>query len=140
MKKKKSQTNMPLFLKKIQAFLKKYWKYALASGAFIVGLLLLRKDRSGLLKQLEEIRTAHEKEIKQINAIREAERLKNEEDLFKLQKRLAEVQKQYDEAKIELDKKKKKEIEDLITQFGDDPVELAERLSAATGFRVILPE
>jgi len=112
----------------------------LASGAFVVGLLLLRKDRSGLLKQLEEIRTAHEKEIKQINAIREAERLKNEEDLFKLQKRLAEVQKQYDEAKIELDKKKKKEIEDLITQFGDDPVELAERLSAATGFRVILPE
>lgn len=140
MKKKKSQTNMTIFLQKSWAFLRQYWAYILAFTGGLVGFLLLRGDRNNLLKQLQDIREAHEIELAKINAAREEERKKNKEALEKLQKTLSDIQRQYDEAKIELDKKKKKEIEDLVSRYGDDPNVLAEKLSAATGFKVILPE
>jgi len=140
MKKKKSQTNMTIFLQKSWTFLRQYGAYILAFAGGLVGFLLLRGDRNSLLKQLQDIREAHEIELAKINAAREEERKRNKEALEKLQKTLSDIQRQYDEAKIELDKKKKKEIEDLVARYGDDPNVLAEKLSVATGFKVILPE
>lgn len=140
MKKKKSQTNMPFFLQKFWVFLKQYWKYILVGAAALVGALLLRGSKIDFFGQIEAIKKAHEEELRKIEAAREEERKKNKEALEKLQRRLDEIKRQYEEAKIELDRKKKKEIEDLMSKHGDDPQVLAEKLSEATGFKVILPE
>lgn len=140
MKKKKSQTNMPFFLQKFWVFLKQYWKYILIGGAAIIGALLLRGNRVNFMDQIEAIKKAHEEELRKIESAREEERKKNKEALEKLQRRLDEIKRQYEEAKIELDRKKKKEIEDLMSKHGDDPQVLAEKLSEVTGFKVILPE
>lgn len=131
---------MPFFLQKAWVFFRQYWKYILLFSASAVGFLFLRGKQSNFLDQLEDIRKAHELELKKIIAAQEEERRKNKEALEKLQKRLIDVQRQYEEAKIELDKRKKKEIEDLMTKYADDPVALANKLSEATGFTVILPE
>ena len=131
---------MPFFLQKFWVFLKQYWKYIFVGVASLAGILLFRNNRVNFLDQIDAIKRAHEEELRKIEAAREEERRKNKEALEKLQRRLEDVKRQYDEAKIELDRKKKKEIEDLMSKFGDDPQVLAEKLSEATGFKVILPE
>lgn len=131
---------MPFFLQKFWVFLKQYWKYVLIGGAALVGILLLRGSKVNFMDQIDAIKKAHEEELRKIEAAREEERKKNKEALEKLQRRLEEIKRQYDEAKIELDRKKRKEIEDLMSKHGDDPKFLAEKLSEVTGFKVILPE
>lgn len=92
------------------------------------------------MEHIRKIQDAHDAEIKKINAAREEERAAHEANLRQLQRVLADVQRQYDDARLELDKKKKAEITDLVKRYGDDPQGLAEKLSAVTGFKVVLPE
>ena len=131
---------MTLFLQKSWAFLKKNWRYVLAAVGTVAAIFLFRRDRTSLLTQLKEISESHKKEIKKIEEAHEEERKKNAEALKLLQKRLVDVQKQYEEAKVELDAKKKAEIEKLVKKHGNDPKVLAEKLSEVTGFKIILAE
>lgn len=105
-----------------------------------MAVLLFRRDRTSLLEQMKSIQDSHEKEIKAIEEAYKKQLKKNEEALALMQKRLVDIQKQYDEAKIELDARKKKEIEDLLKKHGNDPDALAKKLSEATGFKIILAE
>ena len=131
---------MNIFFQRCWIFLKKNWQYILAVLGAIFTFFLLRREKITLLDQLREIQEAHDKELKEIEAAREEERKKNKQAYELLQKRLNEIQSLYDEAKLQLEKKKKKQIEDLMKKYADDPTELAKKLSAVTGFEVILPE
>ena len=123
----------------IWSFIKKYWElFLLLAGAF-VGLLLLRQQKMSFIDDMKRIQDAHDEEVKRINAARDEERRQRLENERKLNAALQIVQAQYDAAKRELDDKKKKEVEQLVKEFGDRPEELARKLSEATGFVVILP-
>ena len=131
---------MPLFLQKTWAFVKQYWGYIAVFIAAVATFLLFRREKIVLFEELQAVRRSYEDELKKINEVRATERKKNEEALAVLQQRLLVIQNQYEDAKIELGKKKKKEIEDLMKKYSSDPKALAEKLSEATGFKVILPE
>jgi hypothetical protein len=131
---------MPLFLQKTWAFVKQYWRYIAVFVATVTTFLLFRREKIVLLEELQAVRRSYEDELKKINEARATERKKNEEALAVLQQRLLVIQNQYEDAKIELGKKKKKEIEDLMKKYSSDPKALSEKLSEATGFKVILPE
>lgn len=138
--KKKSLTNMSIFLQKSWVFVKQYWGYIAAVVAFATTFLLFKREKVVLLDELQAVRRSYEDQIKKIDEARTTERKKNEESLAALQQRLNVIQKQYDDAKIELSKKKQKEIEALVKKYSSDPKALAEKLSESTGFKVILPE
>lgn len=123
----------------IWSYVKKYWSYAALLLAVIFGYLLFKKEQIDFADALKKIQEAHEEEIRKIQEAREEERRQHEANLKRLQDTLDAVQKQYDDAKKDLDTKKKKEIEDLVKQFGDNPDELAKKLSEATGFVIVLP-
>lgn len=131
---------MVIFARILWAHLKKNWQLILTIILGVVGLLLFRRSQGDMIEQVRKIQDAHDAEIKKINAARAEERAAHEANLRQLQKVLADVQKQYDDARLELDKKKKAEIADLVKRYGDDPQGLADRLSAVTGFKVVLPE
>ena len=131
---------MNLFFQKFWLFFKKNWGYIVVLIGALISIAFFKKDRSSLLEELRTIRDSYEKQIKEIDKIHQEERKKNTEALLLLQKRLSEIQKQYDDAKVELDKKKKAEVEDLMKKYQDDPDTLAKKLSDLTGFKVILPE
>lgn len=121
------------------AYVKKYWSYAALVLAIIFGYLLFHKEQLDFADELKKIQDAHDAEIKKIQDARAAEEKQHEENEKKLQLALDAVQRQYDSAKKDLDDKKKKEIEDLVKQYGDDPTALAQKLSEATGFTIVLP-
>lgn len=131
---------MVIFSRILWAHLKKNWQLILAIVFGIVGLLLFKRSQNGFLEQVKKIQDAHDVEIKKINAARDEERAAHEANLRQLQKVLADVQRQYDDAKIELDRKKRAEIADIVKKYGNDPQGLADRLSSVTGFKVVLPE
>jgi len=121
------------------AWVKKYWQLLLLIVATVFGVLFFRRQENGFSSDLKAIRDAHEDELKRIQAARDEEKRQHLENQKRLEAALVTVQEQYDLAKKDLDQKKKREIEDIVKQYGDNPTELAKQLSSATGFSIILP-
>lgn len=126
-------------LKKIWVFVKTYWKYIVLVLIIIAAVIFGSKQRIDWMSKLKEIQDAHDAEIKAIEEARAEERRRNEENLKRLQDALEAVQKKYDEQKKQLDSKKKAEVEQIVKEYGDNPEELAKKLSEATGFQIIMP-
>ena len=126
------------FMNIVWAYIKKYWElFMFILGAFVY-VVLYRKQKETFVDDLKKLQDAHEEELRKINKAREDERSKLEENEKRLRAALDAVQKQYDDARKELDERKKKEIESLVSQYGDKPDELAKKLSEVTGFDIVL--
>ena len=127
------------FFSKAWTFLKSYWQTCLLIVGSIVGIILYKQRSDDFTDHIKEIQDAQDEEVKRIEAACEEERRQHEENLKQLQETLSMVQAQYDEAKRDLDEKKKQEIIDIVNQYGSNPDKLARQLSEVTGFSVILP-
>jgi TolA-binding protein len=128
-----------LFLKKVWAFCKKYWWVFTAIVGFILYKLVFKSDIVDISETLNAIQQKHDEELKAIKEADETRRKAYEENGRKLQERLVEIERQYAEAQLQLDVKKRTELEKILQESHDDPEELAQKLSDATGFKVILP-
>lgn len=128
-----------LFIKTIFSYVKKYWKYAVAIIISLIAIFLFRKKSFDFSKQLKMISDNHEEELRKIAVAREEERILREQNEERLQTALLEVTQQYEKAKKDLDTKKKKEIEDIVKRYSNNPEQLAKKLSETTGFTIILP-
>lgn len=118
---------------------RQYWQIIAVVVAFVAGYLLFRRQNADLTKQLDEIRKQYMREINDLQSAHDAEIRKREENERRLEQRLSDIQRQYDEAKRKLDDEKKKQVVEILEKYGDDPDELARRLSETTGFTVIIP-
>lgn len=130
---------MKIFFDKLWIGVKTYWQLFLLILGTIVGYLIFRKQEIAFGESVNKLLESHADQIKKINLIREDEKRQHEENEKRLKEALLAVQTQYDIAKKDLDERKKKEIEDIVKQYGDDPVELAKKLSSITGFSIIIP-
>jgi len=126
------------FFKKISTFLKTYWQYIAVFFAGVASVLWAR--RKPITDDSKDTWDAHDKQLDAINDVRKDERTKTDASNEKLERDLATVERQYEDHKKNLDEKKKNEIKSILEKHQDDPVALAKRLSAATGFKVIMPE
>lgn len=127
-----------MFWAKFLVFIKKYWQLLALVVASVVAIIVFKQQDSSFVERLKSIQDSHDIALKKINDAREEEKKQQAINQQKLQDTLELVQKQYDDALVELNAKKKKEIKEIVSQYGDDPVELAKQLSAATGFSILL--
>ena len=121
------------------AYVKKYWSLAALVVGVIAAVFVFRKREISFADEFKKINDVHNEELKKIQEARAEEQRQHAENERKLKEALDAVQKHYDDAKQDLDSKKKKEVEELVKQYKDDPDTLARKLSEATGFTVILP-
>lgn len=119
---------------------KKYWQVAALVVGAVVGFLLLQRRENAFVEDFKKVQENHAEELKKIQAARDEERVRLVENQKKLETALSEIQKKYDAEERQFDAKKKAEVEQIVKEHGDDPDALAQKLSDATGFRVILPE
>ena len=124
---------------KIKDFFKKYWQYIAIFGAGVASVLFFKK-KSAAHEDTKTIRDSYDKQIDQINNVRQIERDKQHGLSEKLQTDLSMVEKQYEQQKKNLDEKKKEEIKTILQQHQDDPKGLVKKLSEVTGFKVIMPK
>lgn len=122
------------------AYVKKYWSLALLIVGGVVAFFIFRQREISFANEYKKIKDAHDEELKRIQEARAEEKRQHEENQRKLEAALAAVQQQYAEAKKDLDAKKKREIAELVKQYSDDPMALAQKLSEATGFTIVMPD
>ena len=128
------------FFKIAFVYIKKYWWVGAAIAGFILFEVIFRtKASSDLASTLEAIQKRHDEELNAIKGADEARRKAYEENNRILQMRLAEIERQAAEAQVQLDSKKRSELEKILKDTNNDPDALAQKLSDATGFKVIVP-
>lgn len=121
--------------------MKKYASVFLILGAFALTIafkLNSEAEISALKKQLEDNEKRHSIELKKIQDFHDEDIATHDKELQSVEDKLAQIQKQYDAAQLQLDADKKKEIAQIIQQYQGDPDGLAKRLSEATGIQIAL--
>ena len=123
------------FLKKAWAWCKKYWQLLLGAAIPVV-IWILSRNSDHLDEVLERVRGDHEKELDIINRSHEEEIRAREEAVKRYQETLSEVERKYAEAEVQLDAKKKKQIEKILRDHANDPEEITRRIANLTGFEI----
>ncbi len=120
------------------SYLKRCWKYVAAGVGALVAYLIYRRFDANNGATLAT--STNEIEAREIEAARDHERTAREKNEKVLQATLEAVQKKYDEAQQQLDTANRQEVERIVVESAGDPLVLAKRISAVTGFAIILPE
>jgi hypothetical protein len=127
-------------LETVWAYIKKYWSLVALIGGAIITFFLFRDREVSFADEFKKINDFHNEELRKIQAARAEEQRQHAENQRKLEETLALVQQQYDNAKKDLDAKKKAQVEDLVKKYKDDPDALTKKLSEATGFKIVMPD
>ena len=98
---------------------------------------MLRKKNKELF--IEQTIDSRYKEIEKINSTRIEEKSLQAENEKKQKEALEAIEKQHNTNLQDLDQKKQQEI-DKIVKENSNPSDLADKLSKATGFKVVFPE
>ena len=123
------------FAKKAWAWCKKYWQLLLGAAIPVV-IYLLSRNSDHLDKVLDRVREDHEKELDIINRSHEQELKARDEAVKRYQESLADVERQHAEAEVELDDRKRKQIEKILKENADNPEEITRRISQLTGIEI----
>lgn len=131
---------MPVFLLTAWTYLKKYWFIVAAIvGFFVFEIWSSNKNTTDLAKTITDLNKKHQDELDAIQKAHDQEDAQHQADEAKMQAQLASIQAQYDAAQKQLDETKKAELSQIIKDTQGDPAALAQKLSEATGFQVVLP-
>ena len=124
-----------VWLKKCKALCKKYWQMLVGAAIPILLIIIFRKG-DDLKNVLERIHEDYEKEIDVINMSHEKE-IANREEARKIYlESIKKIEENYYNANKDLDSKKRKEIEKVISDNVDNPDEITRRISEITGFEI----
>ena len=125
------------FLKKAWVFTKTYWYLpALLIYTFFV-VHFFRKDAGRVTEVMKSSTKRYEEEIKVIKDSHETEIKKRDEITKKYSDTLEAVERDYQEKQLDLDKKKKKKIRDLVEKYHDDHESLAKEISEKFGIEYV---
>jgi hypothetical protein len=134
---------MNIILQKILDVTKSNWGTILVTASLtsLCAFVYLRSVSAAtdFSAQLNRLQSAHDVEISKIVAAQKEERVQHGINLKNLQDDLSNIQSLYEEAKRELDDKKKQKVEQLVKKYGDDPTGMAQQLSDVTGFQIVMP-
>jgi acyl-CoA reductase-like NAD-dependent aldehyde dehydrogenase len=128
---------MPTLLQ-VKKFFKKFWGLLAGLGLAIVYLLVKYKKKPEDVAA--GVRESGKQLINDVEAARAAERDAADAEAVRHAAQMEAIKQKYDQERDRLDAATTAEAERIFKEYGDDPVALAEELSIATGFKVVLPK
>ena len=131
---------LKLIAKKIWIKAKTYWWILVLGLGFLVGFLIWLLSRNGafigaMMDLLESKRDAHDQELETLSHIHMAEVAEKNERMKEHQKRLVELEKEFENREEKLDKEKKAELKSLVDKSYNDPEKLTKEIAEAFGLR-----
>ena len=118
--------------KKIWIWLKHNW-YVPAVIVYTLVLWFLFRDKTKALEVLEIRSKSYESQIKIIEDSHKKEIEARDQILENYNNVLSQLEKDYEEKNMKLDKKKKQEIKKIVKEFNDRPDDLAKTLAEKYG-------
>lgn len=128
-----------LYLLKAWAWCKKYWQFLAGIAVpLLIGFLLRRRDsgQEQMKEVVNRIQSDHAAELEAIDQSHQIEQEAVQAAQVRRDETVKEVEAAYEDARIELDEKKKKEVKRLARRYANNPDELTRQLSRATGISV----
>ena len=123
-----------LFWKKAWSYIKAYW-YIPFILIVLVALFLVGKG--SVAEEILKAANDSRKKMNETNERIEAERLaKKAKEYERYVEAVAEVEKKYQEEKKEIDARTKKRIKKMVKEHGDNPEEMAKKLSEEFGLKL----
>ena len=119
-------------LKKTWAWLKHNW-YVPAVIVYTLVLWFLFRDKTKALEVLQIRSKSYEGQIKTIEETHKKEIEARDQILKNYDNVLSQLEKDYEEKNMKLDKKKKQEIKKIVKEFNDRPDDLAKTLAEKFG-------
>lgn len=121
--------------------------FLIITTILVLGYRLVKKERAQFESEktsysdkIKAMRIDHEAVIDKMKASTEVERKEHEEAIIRWKTSLDDAQKKYEKDLEEILKKKTASTKKLLEVHGDDPIGMADEISAATGFKVVSPE
>lgn len=111
----------------------------LVPAAILTLVVLFWKNGKGWFKLLLAARESSQQEVEDFKNARERELEDQRKNKEKIDKMLVQIQQKHDKEDAVFDENKKKQVEETVKIYGDDPNKLADELAKVTGFKVILP-
>ena len=127
--------SIKLFFKSAWVWCKKYWQFLVGASIPIV-IWVLTRDSSKLDDVVDRIKEDHEKEKDIINKAHEQE-IKSREVARQAHKdRIEKIEKEHNEAQVNLTSRKKKKIKKIVEENKDNPEEITKKIAELTGINV----
>jgi hypothetical protein len=128
------------FLKKAWLKAKKYWWAIVLGLGFLTAALIGALTRNGaylaaLLDLMESKDAAHNDEMETLDRIHSTEVEEKNKRLAEHQKRMLELEKEFEARNETLDKKKRAELKKLVDEGYNDPEKLTKEIAVAFGLR-----
>ena len=123
------------FFKKVLAWCKKYWQFLVGASIPIV-IWVLTRDSSKLDEVVDRVKEDHEKEKDIINKAHEQEIQSREAAREAHKKRVEKIEKEHDQAQVDLTSRKKKKIKKIVEENKDNPEEITKKIAELTGINV----
>ena len=123
------------FLKKAWAWCKKYWQFLVGAAVPIV-IWVLTRDSKNLDKVVERIQEDHKKEVDAIDKSHQIEIEMREQAVKNHTERLIAIEEEHERSNVEISRKKKKRIKQIIQDHENNPEEITRRIAELTGINV----
>ena len=123
-------------LKKTWTWIRHNWKVP-AILVYTLGLWLIFRKKDAAYEVLETRNASYKKQINAINEIHEEEIQKRNRIIENYNTILKDLEEQYERDSLELDKKKRKEIKNLVEEYDEKPDELAKLLAEKYGLEYV---
>ena len=123
-------------LKKTWVWLKHNW-YVPAVILYTLALWLLFKNKAGALEVLQVRSESYEDQIRVIEATHKKELEERDKILERYHTILGQLEKDYEEKKMVISKKKKEEIKRIVKEYNEKPDDLAKILAEKYGLNYV---
>ena len=122
-----------LAIKKAWAWTKNYWYVPVLLLYTLIMWLVFRRNASSVLEVLNVSSDSYKKQIDVLNKTHKSEVQKKEDIAKKYIQTIESLENNHKNDMIELDKKKKKRVKELVEKSFDDEENLAKQLSEMLG-------
>ena len=122
-----------LAIKKAWAWTKNYWYVPVLLLYTLIMLLVFRRNAASVLEVLNVSNDSYKKQIDVLNKTHKSEVQKKEDIAKKYIQTIESLENNHKNDMIELDKKKKKRVKELVEKSFDDEENLAKQLSEMLG-------
>jgi septal ring factor EnvC (AmiA/AmiB activator) len=133
-----SLMKIKLFFNKSKIFLKKYWWLSILALALVVASFIYFTTRNGayvamILDMFEKKKDQHDQELETLNHIHNTEIQEKNLKLAEHNKRLQELEEEFKSKNLELDKKKKQVLKELVDDNYHNPDVLSRKIAEEFG-------